>query len=269
MCGKFTCLSIVLLFLLTSCKKEDKVTPATTSVAPGSNVIDATWTLDKPHSNVLWETEFYDFSAAVLTGRFNSFNFSPKFVFNETDLSKCSINAFVILSSFDSGEPGRDDPGKCGRSYLGVTYTDTLKTIVDPASDTAWFRSTSVIKSGTGYIVNGNFSFNRYRTPSGFADGTPIIKPVSMFVKIYDITDFDTNGDGITDRYRGALSGTFSFKRSDHMDSLSKVQWVPVPSLADQAGNTVAANNKTYGVWSTNVADEMVIKMNMQFYKNH
>jgi hypothetical protein len=47
------------------------------------------------------------------------------------------------------------------------------------------------------------------------------------------------------------------------------VQWVPVPSLADQTGNLSAAANKTYGVWTTNVADEMNLTINTQFFKNH
>ena len=173
------------------------------------------------------------------------------------------------LSTFDSGEPGRDGPGKCGRSYLGVTYQDTLKTIVDPLSDTAWFRSTSFVKSGTGYVVKGTFSFNRYRAPSGYPDGTPISKPVTLYLSYNGMKDFDTNGDGMNDRYYASFIGKFSFNRSDYMDQNSTIQWVPVPSLPDAAGNIIASTNKTYGVWSKSVANEMSLTMNMQFYKDH
>jgi hypothetical protein len=53
------------------------------------------------------------------------------------------------------------------------------------------------------------------------------------------------------------------------MDTNSKVQWVPVPKLSDQTGNITAAGNTTYGVWTTNIADEMSFNFNAQFYKNH
>ena len=251
------------------CKKEDVVTPLTGAPVQGTANINATWTFDKPHSNLRWETDYYNYSETKLVGRFNNFNFSPKFAFDESTLSNCSINAFVQLSTFDTGEPGRDGPGKCGRSYLGVTYLDTLKTIVDPASDTAWFRSTSVVKSGTGYVVKGTFSFNRYRAPSGNPDGTPVTKPITMFLTYSGMKDFDTNGDGMNDRYYASFIGTFTFIRSDFMDNSSTVQWVPVPSMSDAVGNTIAVNNKTYGVWSKSVGDEMSLTMNMQFYKDH
>ncbi|TAL60965.1 MAG: hypothetical protein EPN85_06075 [Bacteroidetes bacterium] len=251
------------------CNKEDTITPLSGMPVAGTGNINATWTFDKPHSNLRWETDYYDYSNTKLVGRFNNFNFTPKFEFNESDLSKCSVNAWVQLSSFDSGEPGRDGPGKCGRSYLGVTYLDTIKTIVDPLSDTAWFRSASVVRSGTGYVVHGTFGFNRYRAPSGYPDGTRITKPVTMYMSYNGMMDFDTNGDGLYDRYRASLTGNFVFNRSDYVDITSSIQWVPVPSPADQVGNVVAANNKTYGVWTKVVGDEMSLTLNMQFYKDH
>ncbi len=262
-------LLLVAATLFPGCSKDDVITPVTGTPVPGNGAIDATWTFDKPHSNLTWETNYYDYSNTKLVGRFNNYNFSPKFAFNESDLSKCVINAWIQLSSFDSGEPGRDGPGKCGRSYLGVTYLDTIKTIVDPLSDTAWFKSTSVVRSGTGYVVHGTFSFNRYRAPSGNPDGLRISKPAMMYVSYNGMMDFDTDGDGLTDRYRSSLTGSFVFNRSEHMDTASTIQWVPVPSPADQVGNVVAANNKTYGVWTKVVGDEMRITLNMQFYKNH
>ena len=53
------------------------------------------------------------------------------------------------------------------------------------------------------------------------------------------------------------------------MDTKSTIQFVSVPSFTDNAGNNVAMNNKTYGVWTTNVADDMSITSYLQFYKNH
>ncbi len=263
------CFPLCIALVFTSCNKKDTVTPIAGTPVTGSGSIDNSWTFDKAHSNVNWESKFLDYSSGMLTGRFNNFNFNPKFIFNEADLSVCKINAWIQLSSIDSGEPGRDGPGKCIRSYMGVTYLDSLKTIVNPVSDSAWFRSTGVTRSGTGYVVFGNLRFNKYRAPSGNADGTPIIKPAILYLTYNGTTDFDTNGDLVNDKFRASFSGKLKFKRSDHVDTKSTVQWVPVPSLADQTGNTVAANNKTYGVWTTNVADEMSFTFNAQFYKDH
>jgi hypothetical protein len=53
------------------------------------------------------------------------------------------------------------------------------------------------------------------------------------------------------------------------MDNASTKAYYPVPTAADAINNVTAANNKTYGVWSTSVADEMFITINCQFYKNH
>lgn len=262
-------LIIAAVSIIISCNKKDQVTPIAGTPVSGSGSVDLSWTFDKAHSNVNWESKYLDWSTGMLTGRFNNFNFSPKFVFNEADLTKCNINAWVQLSSIDSGEPGRDGLGKCIRSYMGVTYLDTLKTITDPLSDTAWFRSTSVVKSGTGYVVFGNLRFNRYRAPSGNPDGTHIFKPAILYLVYNGTSDFDTNGDNTLDRYRASFSAKLKFKRSDFMDTQSSVQWVPVPALADQTGNISAANNKTYGVWTTNISDDMSFTFNAQFYKNH
>lgn len=256
--------------LMAQCKKEDKVTPLTGTAVAGSANVTASWIFDKAHSNLRWETDYLDYSGAKLVGRFNNFNFKPKFVFNEADLSQSLIQAWVQLSTFDSGEPGRDGPGKCGRSYLGVTYLDSLKTMVDPVSDTAWFRSTSIERSGSGYLVKADFTLNRYRSPSGYADGTPITKTVILYLQVAGTQDFDTNGDGLTDRLRTSFTGHFIFLRSDFMDKNAAIQWVPnVFTPADSIGNISAANNKTYGAWSKNVGDEMSITLNMQFYKDH
>jgi polyisoprenoid-binding protein YceI len=260
---------VIVISLFVACRKKDQVIPLVGTPVTGSGLVDMSWTFDKAHSNVNWESKYLSYSVGMLTGRFNNFNFNPKFVFNEADLSQCNIKAWVQLSSIDSGEPGRDGPGKCIRSYMGVTYLDSLKTIVNPVSDSALFKSSSIVKSGTGYVVFGNMHFNRYRAPSGFADGTPIIKPAVLYLNYNGTTDFDVDGDKVNDRYRASFSAKLTFKRSDFIDTQSTVQWVPVPNLADQTGNLTAANNKTYGVWTTNVADEMSFTFNAQFYKNH
>jgi|GEM_PF-6920939 hypothetical protein len=262
-------LVLTLASFFTTCKKDDTITPLGGTPVAGNGIVDIFWTLDKPHSNVCWESDYLDWSVGKLTGRFNSFGFSPKFIFDEANLGNCRINAYVLISSIDSGEPIRDALGACIRSYMGQTYLDSMKTIVDPRSDTAWFRSTDVRRSGNGYVAVGTFSFNRYRAPSGFPDGTAISKPCNLYFTYNGTQDFDTDGDFINDKLRASFTGRFSFMRSEHMDTNSTIQYLPVPALVDLPGNGVAANNKTYGVWTTNVADRMDFTLNMQFYKNH
>lgn len=267
---------------LTQCKKETEtetitvhdtvyIDPNDTGVfVPGMAKIDTTWVFDKTHANVNWQSKYYDFSSTMLTGRFNNFNFSPKFNFDETNLGATVCNFWVQLSTYNTGEPGRDGAGKCGPNYLGVVYLDSAKTQVDPACDTAWFRATSItVDPQDGYLMNGTFSFNRYRPASGNPDGTPITKNVTVHLSYNGMRDFDSNNDGVTDKFRTGLTATFKFKRSDFMDQNSTKAYFPVPTVADSMNNIVAANNKTYGVWSSSVADDMEMTINAVFYKNH
>jgi hypothetical protein len=53
------------------------------------------------------------------------------------------------------------------------------------------------------------------------------------------------------------------------MDNNSTKAYMPVPTVADSIANITAANNKTYGVWSASVADQMDLVLNAEFYKNH
>ena len=272
-------LAVASLFL-TQCKKDKEtvyvhdttyIDPTDTGVfVPGTAMIDTGWTFDKVHANVNWQSKYYDFSSTMLTGRFGNFNFSPKLSFDETSLSNSSINFWVQLSTFNTSEPGRDGYGKCGPSYLGVVYLDSSKTIVDPLSDTAWFHSTSIsVDQHEGYIMHGTFTFNRYRPASGYTDGTPITKNVDVHLSYNGMRDFDSNNDGVTDKYRCGFTATFKFNRSDYMDINSTKAYYPVPTVTDSINNIAASTNKTYGVWSTSVSDEMEITVNAVFYKNH
>jgi hypothetical protein len=118
--------------------------------------------------------------------------------------------------------------------------------------------------------MNGTLTFNRYRAPSGFADGTPIVKNVTAKLSYNGMRDFDTNADGATDKYRAGLTATFKFNRSEFVDNTSTVPYWPVPKASEAITNgTTAANNKTYGVWSTSVSNEMEIVVNAVYYKNH
>jgi hypothetical protein len=266
---------------LTQCKKDKEtiteidtvyIDPSDTGVfVPGTAVMDTSWTFEKSHSNVNWQSKYYDFSSTMLTGRFNDFNFLPKFNFDETNLSNVKCNFWVRMSTYNTGEPGRDAYGKCGLNYVGITYLDSNKTILDIASDTAWFKLNSItVDPKEGYLMNGNFIFNRYRPASGFADGTPISKPISVHLAFNGMRDFDSNNDGTMDKLRAGYTARFKFNRSEYMDKNSTTPYWPVPKVAEAITNgTTAANNKTYGVWSTSVSDEMEMVINCVFYKNH
>ena len=272
-----------LSLVMTQCKKDTEtitvtvhdttyIDPNDTGVfVPGVAVVDTTWVFDKSHANVNWQSKYYDFSATMLTGRFNNFNFNPKFNFDENNLTGSVCDFWVQMSTYNTGEPGRDTLGKCGLNYLGITYLDTNKRFVDPFSDTARFHMTSItVDPDDGYIMNGTFTFNRYRAPSGNPDGTPITKNIQIYLSYNGQRDFDSNGDGVNDKLRAGFTGTFSFNRSDYIDKNSTVPYWPVPKASEVISNsTTAANNTTYGVWSASVADQMDITVNAVFYKNH
>lgn len=282
----FTALAISSLFFLQRCTKEitpkleqndvydDKVlniiNPQNEVPLPLNFALDTGYTHDKTHCNNNWKSRYYDFSDTWLTGRFGDFGFAPKFEFYENDLTKCKMKMWVRVSTASTTEPGRDGYGKCGPNYFGVVYTDSNKTAVLPACDTAWFVATKFTKQGTGYLVDGNMTFNRYLPASGFADGTPITHPVQVYLSYNGSYDFDTNKDGVADKMRVGFSAKFKFNRSDYMDKNSTKVYFPFPKASEKTNSDAAfAANKTYGVWSTSVADEMIIECNHVFYKNH
>lgn len=159
---------------MSSCKKENTFDLLSVSGNTGTDVIDATiggyppsnyttpgaWKVDKVHSNVMWETKYYA-NGALLTGRFNTFEM--KVNFDQANPENSSIIAWVQLSTFNTGEPGRDAYGKCGPGYMGVIFdtVSTNPTVLTPraSTDTAYFESTSIKKYGNGYMVTGDFTF--------------------------------------------------------------------------------------------------------------
>ena len=225
--------------LFTQCKKDTEtiteyitntvyVDPNDTGIfVPGTAVIDlindadtvapnGKWAFDKSHSNVGWESEYYNMAVTMLTGRFNSFGFNPMMVFNENNLASCSIHFWVQLSTFNTGETGRDALGKCGLNYLGIQYTDSTKVAADPISDTAWFHLTSIsIDQHDGYILTGNMTMNRYRPLNGHLDNEPITKPVSVHFSFNGQQYFPPTGTATVGKLRAGFTARFSFKRSD------------------------------------------------------
>jgi len=160
-----------------SCSKSESVTPKTLA-SSGTDIIDIgdstvpnqistpfaimaqpNYKLDQVHSNLGWQTYFQN-NNALLTGRFNMFQTSIHF--DQANPQNSAIAAWVDLSTFNTGEPGRDGTGGCGPKNMGILY-DTIAgvTTVIPATDTAWFTAPkgSVQAYGTGYVAHGNLHF--------------------------------------------------------------------------------------------------------------
>lgn len=150
---------------ITSCNKDNVVDPFGYSFTTGSDIIEMgsgmDWSMDKTHTNIGWETFYYG-DNALLTGRFNNFNVDM--YFDQANPANTTIDAWVQLSTFNTGEPGRDGPGKCGPSYMGVEWD--VDTIPEPdvytpiaSTDTAWYSSDSVERYGDGYVAHGTLNF--------------------------------------------------------------------------------------------------------------
>jgi len=137
------------IFLNNSCTHDDDIT---TLIPPstfeyGDDVVSTSdgFNFDKTHSSTRWETAYLG-SSALLTGRFNSFAFTAEF--DQQDLENSSINGSVVLSTVNTGEPGRD-----AGCLLGTFGTAD--------SDEATFASTSITEDGDGaYIIKGDLTFH-------------------------------------------------------------------------------------------------------------
>ena len=110
------------------------------------------WFLDVPHSAVNWKTAYMG-SAAFLTGKFSWFALK-NFSFDETDPSKISFTAKVMLNSVVTGQILRDD------GCLLVTY-GTDAAFIDEPANLAVIKSTSASYNvdDAGYTVLAELTF--------------------------------------------------------------------------------------------------------------
>jgi len=185
------------------------------------NTEDESWRFDKAHSNINWATAYMG-ENALLTGKFNSFDVDIDF--DESNPEATTISAWVQLSSANTGEPGRDNLGKCLNGYLGVV-TDTLADgsyyVSDANTDTAYYKSISVSVFGDGYKAEGNFTFKN------------ITKSVDLYFNYIGQADYSAEGDG--SNIRGSFRGEFDFLAiSDFL--------VTSTSIADQMSVSINAN---------------------------
>ncbi|MBK8193225.1 MAG: YceI family protein [Lewinellaceae bacterium] len=160
------------------------------------------WNFDKTHSSALWETNYLGVSA-LLTGRFNTF--SAKAEFDEDNPENSSLSGFVVLSTVNTGEPGRD--AGCLLGTFGVTTI----------SDTARLTSKKFELDGKGgYIVTAELDFHGVK------------KDVTMQLNYTPMTHFDVDSGISGAPYAVAgLTGQFEFNaKSDFL--------IVSPNIADR-----------------------------------
>lgn len=197
-------------FHATSCTREDAVVaaiePPVYQYATDTVSSSSGWNFDKTHSNVMWETP-YKGVASMLTGRFNTFNTTVDFRADHPELT--SFSGFVVLSTVNTGEPGRD--GGCLLTTFG---TATI-------SDTARLTSKKVEFDGKGaYVATADLNFHG----------------VTKEVKVALSYSGKTLIPGTAPYYVAGLTGKFEFN-----------------AISD------------FALVSTNIADGVVVTMNMLF----
>ena len=172
-----------------SCTREDEVIgqidPPNFEYGDDIVRVSEGWSFNKTHSSVLWETDYLGV-AALLTGRFNTFTAIAEW--DEDNPENSILSGYVVLSSVNTGEPGRD--AGCLLNTFGTATYDTAK-----------FVTTSIeFDDLGGYNAKANLTFH------GFTKEVP--------VKIHYIekTRFDENSglNGAPFSIAG-LTGQFEF----------------------------------------------------------
>lgn len=125
------------------------------SVSTFSAAQTSTWVPDKAHSEV--DFTILHMSLSKVHGRFG--NITGQIDWNESDVTKSSVNVTIDTSTVDTGVAARDSDLK-SPNYFDVAQFPT-----------ATFVSTSVAKSANGLTVNGNLTLHG------------VIKPVVLQVE--------------------------------------------------------------------------------------
>jgi len=299
-----------LLFPLSNCKKEtttvhDTVTKTVTNTVTNTIILnpslsDATnngtdklnvlagqfttntpadsgkWKMDKAHSNVMWETQ-YIASGALLTGRFNNFNVAVNF--DEATPANTVVKAWVQLSTYNTGEPGRDafgdgsNPVWNAAAVLDNIRMDTInftpgKITTDPLIPQSKFRH---IGCGMTYM---GVKFDTAKTSTGkYALPGPKLTPKATT----DTAFFVSTGCVKTDNYY-TVSGNFTFRGVTKPVSMKMgfykrftVPTAGTPIKTDKAGlygEFIINANTDFGVNSTSINDKVKIRVNCNMTTN-
>lgn len=202
-----------------SCTREDQVIgiidPPNYTYGTETVKTSEGWTFNKTHSSVLWETDYLGVSA-LLTGRFNTFNATAEF--DEDNPETSTLSGWVVLSSVNTGEPGRD--AGCLLTTFGTTTI----------SDTAKFTTTSIAFDNLGgYTAHADLNFHGVK------------KDVTMKLIYTKATHFDV-ASGIQGApfYIAGLTGQFEISAKTDFAIVS-------PNIADRVKITVNCQFKLPG----------------------
>jgi polyisoprenoid-binding protein YceI len=162
----------------------------------------STWVPDKAHSEV--DFSILHMGLSRVHGHFG--NIGGAITWNESDITKSSVNITIDVSTVDSGNSNRDNDLKSD-NYFNVAQFPT-----------ATFVSTSVAKTADGLTVNGNLTLHG------------VTKPVTLEVE-------GPSGPvpGMDHKPHSGFSATATLKRSD-FDLAPKM---PVAMVGDDVKLTI------------------------------
>jgi polyisoprenoid-binding protein YceI len=109
----------------------------------------STWVPDKAHSEV--DFSILHMGLSYVNGRFG--NIGGNITFDESDITKSTVNVTIDVTSVDTGVSGRDNDLKSANVFDAAQFP------------TATFVSTSVAKNGSGLTVNGNLTLHGVTKP--------------------------------------------------------------------------------------------------------
>ncbi len=203
---------------IASCTHDDEIfDPIEDSTFEyGGDIIKVSdgYNFDKTHSSVRWESAYLA-NSALLTGRFNNFEGTVDFIQNDPE--NISFSGKVLLSTVNTGEPGRDQG--CLVGTFGIVEGDIT-------SDEATLVSKSVaFDNNGGYNVKADLTFHGVTSE----------------------VDFKLNYSGIT-----------------FFDEGSGVFGAPL-NLVGFTGEFQMNAKSIFGIESSNIADLVTVKINMQF----
>ena len=202
-------MGLCLILFLSSCTREDAVVgtidPPAFEYGDETVKVSEGWNFDKAHSSVMWETP-YKGVGSLLTGRFNSFG--AVIEFDEDNPEATTFSGHVVLSSVNTGEPGRD--GGC-----------LLNTFDTATRDTATLVSKLVQFDGVGgYNCTVELDFHGFKkelpmkmtfSKVSYIDGNNpyYLAGFSAELTFLAITDFGISTTNISDGVKLRINTTF------------------------------------------------------------
>jgi polyisoprenoid-binding protein YceI len=155
----------------------------------------STWVPDKAHSEV--DFSILHMSLSHVNGRFG--NIGGAITYDESDITKSTVNVTIDVTSIDTGVSQRDNDLKSANVFDAAQFP------------TATFVSTSVAKNGDGLTVNGNLTLHGVTKPVTLAVEGPTgpvpgmdHKPHAGFSATTTIT---RTAFGIAPKYPAAMIG--------------------------------------------------------------